>query len=315
LAAKGRQNYGFRAEIAGFVIRISGVRAPRKIKSSIRIATSAGLALLVLCLACAPAVGGAPSDILTQTPEASPTLPIPTAPTVWFPATNTLAPLPTRFNTPTPEQRPGVGALIFSDSFSDPSVWQTAASDQASAIVTGDRISLAVRQPGLGMISLRNEPILRDFYAEVTARPSLCAGDDDYGLLYRAASPNDYYRIALTCNGTVRVDRVRGGESTPVISPAPSGDVPRGPPGEVRIGIWASGPDMRVFLNDHYQFAINDPLFPGGTLGLFARSQGPNAVTVTFSDLNVSEVSYASPTPTLTPSLTAKPSRTPRATP
>jgi len=218
-------------------------------------------------------------------------------------------------NSPTPEHRPGLGPLVFSDDFSDPSVWQTAQSDQASAIVTANRLSLAVKQPHIGMVSLRSGPIVRDFYAEVTARPSLCLGKDDYGLIYRANSPNDYYRIGLTCDGTVRADRVRGGTATSMSSPAPSGDVPPGPPGEVRIGVWTSGPEMRVFLNGHYQFTVNDPLFSNGILGVFARSEGENAVTVTFSDLNVTEVSYASPTPTLTPSLTPTATRTPRPTP
>jgi hypothetical protein len=271
--------------------------------------------MLAVTFSCATASGGPPSSLFTETLARSPTSALPTAPTIWFPPTDTLAPLPTRVNTPTPVLHPGVGSLILGDDFSDPSVWQTAQSDQASAIVTGNRLSLAVKQPHIGVVSLRSGLIARDFYAEVIARPSLCLGRDDYGLIYRANSPNDYYRIALTCDGTVRADRVRGGTATSMSPPAPSGDVPPGPPGEVRISIWTSGPEMRVFLNGHYQFTVIDPLFASGVFGLFARSEGENAVTVTFSDLQVSEVSYASPTPTLTPSLTPTATRTPRPTP
>jgi hypothetical protein len=272
-----------------------------------------GIGLLLAALSCSPVASGPSTALPAQ--SASPTRPLPTAPTVWFPPTNTLAALPTRFSTPTPEQRPGVGASILTDDFSDPSVWMTARSDQGSSIVTGNRISLAVHQPKLGMLSLRSGPVLRDFYAEVTARPSLCTGKDDYGLVYRANSPNDYYRIALTCDGTIRADRIRGGQATAMMPPMPSGDVPPGAPGEVRIGLWASGQEMRVFLNGHYQFTVVDPLFSSGTLGVFARSGGENDVTITFSDMAVSEVSYASPTPTLTPSITPKPTRTPRFSP
>jgi hypothetical protein len=100
-----------------------------------------------------------------------------------------------------------------------------------------------------------------------------------------------------------------------MILPAASGDVPPGAPGEVRIGLWVSGTEMRVFLNGHYQFTVSDPLFASGTLGVFARSGGENAVTITFSDLVVNEVSYASPTPTLTPSRTPTVTLTPRPTP
>jgi hypothetical protein len=240
---------------------------------------------------------------------------LPTAPTVWFPPTDTLAPLPTRASTPTPEHRPGLGPVIFTDDFSDPSQWLTAESSQGSAIVTGNRIALAVREPHVGMLSLRSGPILSNFYAEIIARPSLCIGKDDYGLIYRANSPNDYYRIALTCDGTLRADRVLSGQASVMTLPTPSGDVPPGAPGEVRIGVWVSGPEMRVFLNGHYQFTVVDPLLGSGTLGVFVRSAGETAVTITFSDLAVSEVSYASPTPTLTASITPKPTRTPRPTP
>jgi hypothetical protein len=280
-------------------------------KRTRRIVTTLATGLLLLTFSCTPA---APTPTLEADTGGDAT-PLPTAPTVWFPPTNTLAPLPTRFSTPTPEQRPGVGPVIFTDDFSDPSQWLTAASSQASAIVTGNRIALAVHEPRVGILSLRSGPILGDFYAEITARPSLCLGKDDYGLLYRASSPNDYYRIALTCEGTLRADRVRSGQATAMTLPSASGDAPRGAPGEVRIGVWVNGPEMRVFLNGHHQFTVVDPLFGSGTLGVFARSAGGNAVTITFSDLAVSELSYASPTPTLTPSLTPKPSRTPRPTP
>jgi len=271
--------------------------------------------LLLLTYSCTPPSTGPEDGPSSGTPADSSPTTLPTAPTVWFPPTNTLASLPTRFSTPTPEQRPGVGPIIYTDDFSDPSLWLTAASSQASAIVTGNRIALAVHEPKVGMLSLRSGPILSDFYAEITASPSLCIGKDDYGLLFRASSPNDYYRIALTCDGTLRADRVRGGQASAMTLSTPSGDVPRGAPGDVRIGVWVSGTEMRVFLNGHYHFTVVDPIFRSGTLGVFARSAGETAVTITFSDLAVSEVSYASPTPTLTPSLTPKPTRTPRPTP
>jgi hypothetical protein len=280
--------------------------------------TTLALGLLLVGISCAPAPLQLPSntpDIGGETGEGGTVTLLPTAPTVWFPPTDTLAPLSTRASTPTPETRPGLGPVIFTDDFSDESQWLTAESSQGSAIIIDNRIVLAVREPNVGMLSLRDGPILSDFYAEIVARPRLCTGRDDYGLLYRAGSPNDYYRVALTCDGTVRTDRILSGQASVMILPTRSGDVPPGAPGEVRIGIWASGPEMRVFLNDHYQFTVFDPLFRSGTLGVFARSAGNTAVTITFSDLVVSEVSYASPTATLTPSVTPKPTRTPRPTP
>jgi hypothetical protein len=47
---------------------------------------------------------------------------------------------------------------------------------------------------------------------------------------------------------------------------------------------------MKFFINDQYQFTVNDPSLQIGSIGVFARSQGENAVTVNFSELVVRQV-------------------------
>jgi hypothetical protein len=234
---------------------------------------------------------------------------------VWFPPTDTPTAIPIQAPTATLVELPGVTDVIFSDDFSDPTHWQTSSSDQAAAIVEDNQLTLVLRTPGASIMSLRNEPLLGNFYAEVTANTSLCSGKDDYGILFRTASGMDYYRYALACDGTEHVDRVRTGQSSPLQPAVPSGDAPPGSPGEVRMGVWAVDNEFRFFLNGRYQFTVTDPLFGKGTLGFFARSGGENAVSVSFSDLVVSGVVYASPTVTPTASKTPKPTRTPRPTP
>ena len=86
----------------------------------------------------------------------------------------------------------------------------------------------------------------------------------------------------------------------PIQDPLPSGDAPR-PPGEVRIGIWAVGGEMRLFLNGRFQFSVTEGTFPSGAFGVFARSAGENPLSVTFSDLEVYEVDYIPPTRTPLP--------------
>jgi hypothetical protein len=270
------------------------------------------LSFLLLLSACQP-MGGEPT---AQTPPAVDTvLPTETPTIVWFPPTDTPTAAPTLAPTATPNELPGVTEIIFTDDFSDPSHWQISTSAQAASIIEGNRLILVVRAPGASIMTLRDEPLLRNFYAEVTARTSLCSGTDDYGILFRTASGMDYYRYALACDGTARVDRVRTGSSSPLQLAVPSGDAPPGSPGEVRMGVWAVDNEFRFFLNGRYQFTANDPLFGKGTLGFFARSGGEKNVNISFSNLVVSEVVYASPTPTPTASKTPKPTRTPRPTP
>jgi hypothetical protein len=194
---------------------------------------------------------------------------------------------------------PGVGAPTLSDDFSDNSVWDTAVSNQGSAAISRNRLSLAV-QPGIYLPSLRRDVTLGDFYAEITARLSLCRGDDSYGLILRATGTY-FYRFVLSCNGMVHVEKINSGVKLVIQEPVASGDAPPGAPGEVRVGIWAVGSEMRLFLNERFQFSITDRTFPSGAFGVFVRSAGDTPVSVTFSDLTVYDVDYIPPTRTPSP--------------
>jgi hypothetical protein len=248
------------------------------------------LAMTLLATACLPLGPLEPTAAPVPTVTATPTATI-----VWFPpsATATLLQVPTY--TGTPVMSPGVGTRILSDNFLDDSPWDTAVSDNASAAISMNRLSLAV-QPGYYLSSMRRELPLSDFYAEITARPSLCRGDDNYGVIARGVG-SSFYRFVLTCNGEIRAERISGGTRLPIYDPVPSGDVAR-PPQEVRIGIWAVGEEMRLFLNDRYQFSVRDPKFPIGAFGVFVRSNGEEPVSVTFSDFEVYDVNYILPTKT-----------------
>ena len=99
----------------------------------------------------------------------------------------------------------------------------------------------------------------------------------------------------------IYVERINSGVKLNLFDPVPSGDAPPGAPSEVKIGIWAVGKEMRLFLNDRFQFSITDKSFPSGALGVFARSAGDSPMSVTFSDLTVYDVEYVAPTRTPSP--------------
>jgi len=213
--------------------------------------------------------------------------------------------------TPTADDRPGMGELLFSDSFDDPAFWNTASSADASAILANDRLVLSITQPGpLLIASRRDQPSAGDFYAEATANLSLCSGNDQYGMLFRVESSADFYRFDITCNGQERLDRVRAGVAYPLENWLSSNDVPLAAPAQIKLGVWADGQEIRLFLNDTYQFSMTDPVFSSGGFGFFAYASGKSPVTISFSDLSVYSVSYILPTPSLVPSLTLHPTDT-----
>lgn len=246
------------------------------------------IAALALALgACMPA--NTPPPLSTNTPLPSVT-PTPTSTPVWFPPTATPTPFPTPVVQPTENYRTGLGEILFTDNFSGGENWQLSRTDAGSIALGKDELTVAIHEPQAYLYTVRDQPVLSDFYAEITASPTLCREGDEYGMLFRVSSSSDFYRFSLTCDGRVRVDRVVGGAAS---SPQPwvfSGVVPPGAPSTSRLAVWAKGKEMRFFINDYYQFTIDDPMLPSGTLGMFARSAGELAVTVSFTDLVVREI-------------------------
>jgi hypothetical protein len=236
--------------------------------------------------ACSPAAAPPqPTETLipTLTPTQTPTV-------IWFPPTPTYTPFPTEAVTPTPALRTGIGEILLRDTFDDPGLWELPSTAAGVASFANGALSIALIEERSFLFSTRNGPELQDFYAEITARTSLCRGLDEYGLMVRVTGTLDYYRYSLSCDGQIRLDRIFGGAAAGLEPWRQSGVVPRGAPGIVRLGVWAAGEEMRFFADDVYQFTVNDPLIPAGSLGVFARSAGDSAVTVSFSDLEVWEV-------------------------
>jgi hypothetical protein len=242
--------------------------------------------LIFLLGACSPI--STPSILPTETAILPTSTATPTV--IWFPPTATLTPFPTRGVTPTVDMLPNIGQLIFEDDFSDASAWSLSHTDLGSVALGKNELTIAIGESAAYMFSVREQPILTDFYLEITASPTLCRDLDEYGLLLRVSPSLDYYRFSLSCNGQVRLDRLYGGQAS---SPQPwlmSGAVPPGAPSTSRLGVWAVGSEMRFFVNGGYQFSVNEPVLSSGGVGVFVRSTSDNAVTVNFSDLVVYEV-------------------------
>ncbi len=269
------------------------------------------LLILMVGLLGLTACGGIPPQV-QFTPTAPAATPADTPTILWFPPTNTPTIFPTPTAITTPEQPPGLGDLLFTDSFNLPNLWNTANSGSASAAVNLGRLVLSITGPGpVTIISLRSEPALGDFYAEATATLSLCLGNDEYGMIFHAAPGDSYYRFTVNCSGQVRLERSLSGSLVPMMDWLSTGDAPPGAPAEVRLGVWVVNNEMRFFLNDNYQFTSSDPTLRSGTIGFFIYASGVSPVAVAFSNLLVYSVAYTSPTPTPIPSNTPRPTQTP----
>ena len=244
-----------------------------------------GIGLWMSACMQAPDTPWAPEPTATATPTLTPT---PTV--IWFPPTST----PTAFSMPaitaTVESLPIPGELLFSDDFSNESHWSLGQTRTTSIALGNHSLTLALDQPDGYIYTLRNSPTLDDFYLEVTASPSLCRGDDEYGILLRVSSNLDFYRFSLSCNGNIRLDKYFQGKASSPYPKKLSGAVPPGAPSRSNLAVLAKGKEIRCYANDQHLFTINDPSLVQGSLGFFIRSAGENAVTISFSELAVYEV-------------------------
>jgi hypothetical protein len=248
--------------------------------------------LLVLSLGCVGCNQALPA-VPTQTQYPTDTLQAPTltasATIVWFPPTATFTALPTQLQlgTPTPLASVTHGELIYADDFDDPTKWTLGRSGSGLAALGPYELTLAINQPAGYLYSLHQGAKLGNFYAEITASPTICRGDDEYGLLLRVSPDLDFYRFSLTCDGQTRVDKYYQGKASSPVPLTMSGAVPRGAPSASRLAVLAIGKEIHFFINGEFQFTVRDPSLSAGELGVFARAGGEDAVTVNFSDLAV----------------------------
>ncbi len=238
----------------------------------------------------------APTATITPTPSITPTI-------VWFPATETPQPLPTRVLEPTPDLRPAQAEVLWEDAFSQAKQWITGTFAAGNITVSNQALILAVQQPkgSLQTYALTND-VYGDFYLSVEADPSLCRGEDVYGVLFRLNSQWDYYRFLVRCDGFARVERIRDSQTVLMEDWVFVGGN-TGALAKVNLGVWAYGSEMRFFVNDFYLFTANDPVFVNGQVGFFARSTGEDALTVSYQDLTIRALNPLEipPTPTWTP--------------
>jgi len=231
--------------------------------------------------------------VVPQDPVPTPTLtivPSPSATIEWFPPSHTPEPFSTIMVSPTQEIRSEIGEVIFTDDFDSPEDWNGPQSTRGQINVSGGEINIIINEPKALMLGTLEKPDLADFYAEITANPVLCSGRDEYGFLFRTFGWDQYYRLAVTCDGIVRMDKLVSGELVLLYPPTRSGSVPVGAPSISKLEILTMRDEIRVFINGDPQFTVFDQDLQVGSFGVYARSAGENAVTVSFSELIVREV-------------------------
>lgn len=295
MLARTEQPGNERPNAIGAVVAFGGAIVQQaKISDMIWTKCWLAFAILLVCASCAPGLEASlePTEILPPgSAQATPTE------IAWFPPTETPPAYQAATQEPTPERKPGLGEVLIVDAMTSATHWNASSAGPAPVTVSAQGLTLSAEPGKPAVVSLHRSAVLDDLYIELTARPSLCKGEDAYGVAIRSLSEVTYYRFAAVCDGTAAAERVSRGAARALQPPIATADVPTGAPGEVRLGVWALGPEMRFFLNGRYQFTATDSSYRAGAIGVFAQAGGGTPVVVTFSDMEVRRLIP----PTLTP--------------
>jgi hypothetical protein len=260
------------------------------------------LVLGLIFLAGCSAAGG--NDLPVPVVQTTNEVPTTTATIQWFPATATPTPRAVEEVTPTLDPRPSIGTLKVEDNFSKTDLWQVNRSDAGTVAYGKNELTLAISKVRGRLYSFRQDILVKDFYMEISVNPSLCRGQDAYGILFRVKNSGSFYRFLVNCSGQFKIERVSGNTPSVLRDWTRLGQVQVGSMGKIKIGIWARGSELRVFVDDVYQYQATDAAFLEGWLGVFAVSSSDTPVTVNFSDLKVWALDGTAAIETLSPSIT-----------
>ena len=123
----------------------------------------------------------------------------------------------------------------------------------------------------------------------VTAHPTACAENDEYGLMFRGSVDAEFkyslYLFTLRCGGAARFLLIRGTETTVLADWTPAPAAQLGAPADNTLMVWMAGGEFRFYVNDQYLFTAADSTLTDGFYGLYLSDRTAGGETVYFEDL------------------------------
>jgi hypothetical protein len=229
-----------------------------------------------------------PTGTIQPLPTATATSTLPSTATIdWFPATSTPDVQPTPVPSSTPNSFSSLGQVIFEDRFQTSAGWNISRSSRGEISIAGSEINIVINQANSYLYAYRESPDLDDYFVQIRAKTSLCSGRDEYGLLFRLSNDQNFYRYSLSCSGEVRLEKIVAGGVVTLQPWTRSASIPVGAPSISNLEVLAQGEEMSFFINGDLQFKVVDEDLKIGSFGVFGKSSGDSAYTVSFSDLVV----------------------------
>ncbi|MBN1370593.1 MAG: hypothetical protein JW987_01435 [Anaerolineaceae bacterium] len=245
-------------------------------------------------------VGTEVSRLLTEQPVEQ--LPGPGDTPVPIPSSTTApdnTPEPTLPPTPepsfTPTTNPGdprqvYGEPSWNDSLSsDNNFWKD--ENDHTKIASGDGVLLLTGKTTDGWHgwSLTYAQSPTNFYLEGNFRTQTCAGNDLYGLVFRAGKESSGYFYGFTCDGEYRVRAIdfNNDLNSELVELKSSPSILSGSNQANRIGVLAQGNKFTLYANGVLLEEITDGTFTSGYIGAFVAANSTPNFTVELDEISL----------------------------
>jgi hypothetical protein len=211
----------------------------------------------------------------------------------------TLVPTPT----PTPAMTPTAtlsidleGITLLEETFSSAAGWTTGESASGATTLMDGRLVVAVRQRLTSRLVVSPAEPAGGVLVEAEVEAQVCSPGDEYGLAFRVAPDQSYYRFTVGCDGSARLTRVLPDRSLALVALEPGRAIVPGTEGANRLAVLASGSSIRCFANGQEVITLRDPVLTFGRTGVVVRAGRGGQTTVAFDFFRVLSLS-----PTATP--------------
>lgn len=197
-------------------------------------------------------------DATTETTSGATTEPLPPAAEI------------TPTATPEADPRSELGSSAWGAVFDDGTeTWYQFDNDQSKSELQGGKLVLTAKKANSFDAWTMSYPQFDDFYLEVVfTTGEQCAGKDRYGIFFRAPDNTQGYLYNVACDGSYQLRIWDGEQFTDLINWTVDGHIAKGPDVTQRLGVWAEGDHLVLYVNGFQVGEARDATFLDGTFGV-----------------------------------------------
>jgi hypothetical protein len=172
--------------------------------------------------------------------------------------------------TPEADPRDQLGSSVWGAVFEEGTeTWYQFENDQSKSEVHDGKLQLTAKKANSYDVWTMSYPQMDDFYLEVVfSIGKTCPGKDRHGILFRAPDNTQGYLYNVACDGSYQLRSWDGEQFTDLINWTVDPHIAQGPEITQRLGVWAEGDRLVLYVNGFQITETRDSTFSKGTFGV-----------------------------------------------